>query len=233
MADMLITQIRKNALEYLADEAWKANLLRGRDDTRISVQTPSPAWYRDQIANFATPTPEDLTMSGDLHVKNQGPFYGEMNMFIYDAKYKKTLPYYDRFPLVIPILDRSFNYNPKKEFIGINFHYLPIQFRLKLINDLVNIYAKGTEIDLMGRESFTENTKVVITNFARLLSKVKATKPCVKHYLNSNIRSKIRRIKASEFVIASLLPVESFHQQNSEMSPTTVWNDSLKTIRTQ
>ena len=230
---MLITQIRKNALEYLADEAWKANLLRGRDDTRISVQTPSPAWYRDQIANFATPTPEDLTMSGDLHVKNQGPFYGEMNMFIYDAKYKKTLPYYDRFPLVIPILDRSFNYNPKKEFIGINFHYLPIQFRLKLINDLVNIYAKGTEIDLMGRESFTENTKVVITNFARLLSKVKATKPCVKHYLNSNIRSKIRRIKASEFVIASLLPVESFHQQNSEMSPTTVWNDSLKTIRTQ
>ena len=232
MTDMLITQIRKMAVQYLADEAWDAGMWRGRDDTRISVQTPSPAWYRDQIAKFATPSPEDLTMSGDLHVKNQGPFYGEMNMFIYDAKYKKTLPYYDRFPLVIPILDRSFNYNPKTEFIGINFHYLPIPLRLKLVNDLVNIYVKGTEIDDMGRESFTENTKIVITNFARLLSKVKATKPCVKHYLNSNIRSKIRRIKTSEFVIASLLPVESFVQQNSEMSPTAVWNDSLKTIRT-
>lgn len=230
---MLITQIRKMAVQYLADEAWDAGMWRGRDDTRISVQTPSPAWYSDQIKKFATPSPEDLTATGDVRRHDQGPFFGEMNMFVYDAKHKKTLPYYDRFPLVIPILDQSFNYNPLREFMGINFHYLPIPFRLKLINDLVNIYVKGTEIDDMGRESFTENTKIVITNFARLLSKVKATKPCVKHYLNSNIRSNIRRVKATEFVIASLLPVESFVQQNSEMSPTSVWNDSLKTIRTQ
>ena len=182
-------------------------------------------WYQQAIASIADKiSARRLMTQGKL---NGRPSVGRLNMFFYDPKYKKTLPYYDTFPLVLPI-DRI-----PGGFVGINFHYLPIQFRLKLINDLVNIYAKGTEIDLMGRESFTENTKVVITNFARLLSKVKATKPCVKHYLNSNIRSKIRRIKASEFVIASLLPVESFHQQNSEMSPTTVWNDSLKTIRTQ
>ena len=31
------------------------------------------------------------------------PFFGRLNMFFYDPKFKKTLPYYDSFPLVLPL----------------------------------------------------------------------------------------------------------------------------------
>jgi hypothetical protein len=47
---------------------------------------------------------------------------GKMYTFGYDAKHKKTLPYWDRFPLII-VLDVY-----PGGFIGLNFHYLsPIQ----------------------------------------------------------------------------------------------------------
>ena len=46
--------------------------------------------------------------SSARRLMNQGklngrPSLGRLNMFFYDPKYKKTLPYYDTFPLVLPI----------------------------------------------------------------------------------------------------------------------------------
>ena len=35
--------------------------------------------------------------------RDNEPFFGRLNMFFYDPKYKKTLPYYDTFPLVLPL----------------------------------------------------------------------------------------------------------------------------------
>ena len=46
-------------------------------------------------------------------VNKQDPFFGRLNMFIYDPKLKKKLPYYDTFPLVLPLE----NYNDG--FLGI------------------------------------------------------------------------------------------------------------------
>ena len=40
-------------------------------------------------------------------------------MFVYDPKTKAKLPFYDTFPLVLPI--DTF----RGGFIGLNFHYLP------------------------------------------------------------------------------------------------------------
>ena len=45
---------------------------------------------------------------------------GRLNMFLYDPKYKDKLPYYDVFPLVLPIQRYS------DGFLGINFHYLTL-----------------------------------------------------------------------------------------------------------
>ena len=231
MADRLITQIRQAALGYVQDEALEAGLTSDRDRTSIPFQQPSLAWYREQIEKFTTPTATDLLSVGELRSKNLGPFFGEMNMFVYDAKYKKTLPYYDRFPLVIPILDRSLGYNPRKEFMGINMHYLPILLRIKLLSELVEVYATGTSTDSFGRESFDERTKLVITNFASLLTKIKESTPCVKHYLIPNIKSNVRRIKATEFVIASLLPVADFHKNTTSISSQQVYRESQEKIR--
>ena len=73
----------------------------------------STSWYRDKIREFGKPDAMDLIRDGK---RAATPYYGKMNMFFYDPKHKKKLPYYDTFPLVLPIE----RYNDG--FLGINFH---------------------------------------------------------------------------------------------------------------
>ena len=61
---------------------------------------------------------------------NSRPSQGRLNLFFYDPKFKKTLPYYDTFPLVLPL-------EPiKGGFMGMNFHYLPPAMRFTLLRRL-------------------------------------------------------------------------------------------------
>ena len=195
----------------------------------MPFRVPPPRWYEEKIKEFTAPSRETLIRQGDMRTKNQGPFFGEMNMFFYDAKFKKTLPYWDRFPLVIPLYDWSFDYNPRKEFMGINFHYLSIPLRIALLNELVELYITNTEIE-WGGETFNDKTRLVIKNFSKMILKTPQAIPCVKHYLNPYIRTNIRRIKASEFIIALLLPVEDFQSyklgSGGDIPSQKVWRDS-------
>tara|TARA_B100000282_G_C31640445_1_gene448221 strand:+ start:327 stop:893 length:567 start_codon:yes stop_codon:yes gene_type:complete len=53
---------------------------------------------------------------------------GKMYMYIYDAKHKDKLPYYDAFPLVIMLGPAE------RGFYGLNLHYLPPVVRAKLLD---------------------------------------------------------------------------------------------------
>ena len=57
-------------------------------------------WYR-QTAQRTAVNPQSLIRS-DRERFRRVPSIGQMYMFQYDPKYKDVLPYYDRFPLVIP-----------------------------------------------------------------------------------------------------------------------------------
>ena len=89
----------------------------------------STAWYRDKIKELGTPSSLDLIRDGK---KASRPFFGRLNMFIYDPKLKAKLPYYDSFPLVLPIEQY------KDGFLGLNLHYLPIGLRVRLLDRLVD-----------------------------------------------------------------------------------------------
>ena len=54
-------------------------------------------------------------------------------MFVYSPKLRNKLPYYDTFPLVLPLK----NYN--NGFLGLNFHYLPYALRLRLLDAAVEM----------------------------------------------------------------------------------------------
>ena len=97
----------------------------------------STAWYREKIKEFGTPGALDLIRDGKRDTK---PFYGKLNMFVYDPKHKKKLPYYDTFPLVLPLE------NYLDGFLGINMHYLPISLRVKLLDRLVD-FSNNTKFD--------------------------------------------------------------------------------------
>ena len=166
----------------------------------------STQWYRQKIAEFGKPGALDLIRDGK---RSGSPFFGNLNMFFYDPKFKKTLPYYDTFPLVLPLGGIAGG------FFGINFHYLPIPARLRLLENLK---------DFTSNSDFNEST-VLNVNYSDLQN-VNLVKPTIHKYLSGYTKSQFRRIDPDEFVIAALLPVHRF-KKGSEND---VWRDSRRFI---
>jgi hypothetical protein len=162
----------------------------------------STEWYKDKIREFGKPGAMDLIRDGK---RASRPFFGRLNMFFYDPKHKKKLPYYDTFPLVLPI-ERY-----PDGFLGINFHYLPIPLRVRLLDRLV---------DFSNNEEFDETT-TIDADYARLKN-INLIKPTIHRYLAGQTKSDFRRIDADEFTVAVLLPVQRF----KKASVREVWKDS-------
>ncbi len=166
----------------------------------------STQWYRDKIAEFGKPGAMDLIRDGK---RNNKPFFGRLNMFFYDPKLKKKLPYYDTFPLVLPLEPYS------DGFLGINLHYLPMNLRLQLLDRLVD-YSNNTKFD--------ESTRLAV-DYSKL-KKLSIIKPTLKRYLAGRVKTQFRRIDADEFTVAALLPVQRF----KKASAADVYKDSRSMI---
>ena len=162
----------------------------------------STAWYRDKIKEFGKPSATNLIRDGK---RNSKPFYGKLNMFFYDPKHKKTLPYYDTFPLVLPLETYS------DGFLGLNLHYLPIPLRIKLLDGLVD-YSNNT--------AFDETTRLIV-NYKKLKN-IELIRPTIHKYLSGHTKSQFRRIDADEWTIAVLLPVHKFKKATDKE----VWKES-------
>ena len=163
----------------------------------------SQSWYRNQIASLTDKiTAGKLMRSGKL---NQRPSAGRLNMFLYDPKTKKRLPYYDLFPLVLP-LDTI-----PGGFIGLNFHYLPPALRLRFLESL-QAYASDTKMNKQTRLDVSYDQ----------LKKNKYTKPTIKKYLYDYTRSDFLRIDVNEAAVSVMLPVAQF----AKASQNTVFKDS-------
>ena len=144
-------------------------------------------WYRKQVQSMTTPGARGLISKGKATV---APKYGIMNLFGYDPKFKETLPYYDRFPLIFPI-DFA-----KGGFYGINFHYLPPGARINFLRQLSRFTSD---------KNFDRKTRY---NIGELSGRY--YKKTIKHYLYSQVRTSFLNITAEEMAIAIFLPVARF-----------------------
>jgi len=161
-------------------------------------------WYRNRIRELGTPTQRELLRDGKL----AGRYHiGRLNMFVYNPKYKDKLPYFDTFPLVLPI-ERYDN-----GFLGLNFHYLPYALRVRLL-DRLDRFTRGSKDDARILASY------------RALKNINIVKPTLKRYLNSKVRSRFRRIDSEDFLTALMLPVQRFRKSNVNK----IWSDSRKMI---
>ena len=166
----------------------------------------STDWYKDKIREFGKPGALDLIRDGK---RKRSPFYGRLNMFFYDPKFKKPLPYYDTFPLVLPLESYS------DGFLGLNLHNLPMNLRLQLLDRLVD-YSNNTRFD--------EST-ILDVDYSKLKN-VNLINPTLKRYLAGRVKTDFRRIDADEFMVAALLPVQRFKKG----SASEVYSDSRKMI---
>ena len=67
----------------------------------------SMRWFRTRVSQIKGVNRNQLMKDA----RNRKRFiYGEMYMYMYDPKHKQTLPYYDRFPLTIPIEPVSYTH---------------------------------------------------------------------------------------------------------------------------
>jgi len=153
----------------------------------------SRAWLRAKV-NDLKPTSSALMKDRD-RLKNTS-MIGKMYFYFYDPKTKESMPYYDRFPLVIPIE----RYNDG--FLGLNLHYIHPKHRMILLDKLS---------DTISNDTYDEKTKLKINyRYLAAASRIFEANPCIKRYLFTQIESRFLEITADEWDIAAMLPVETF-----------------------
>ena len=168
------------------------------------------SWDRDK-ARTTRVTPDRLIKSDKERLTSK-VMVGRMYHFFYDPKHKKTLPYYDRFPLIFPFK------KVRGGFLGINLHYLPLRLRAKLMDGLYGLTRDN---------KYDEDTRLRISyNILNGAAKYKYFKPCVKHYLTPHVKSRFLEVYAAEWDIALFLPTEKFVGSNKKA----VHADSRKMI---
>jgi hypothetical protein len=140
-------------------------------------------WYRNRIKELGTPSVPELLRTGKL---SKTPVGKSLNMFVYSPKGRNKLPYYDTFPLVLPLKSMEGG------FLGLNFHYLPYALRARLLDA-----AGGDSLNISAIE------------------KNRLTKPCIKRYLFGYTRSMFRKIDDEDNLTAIMLPVQRFKKAST------------------
>ena len=182
-----------------------ANILDPLVDKQGGIRK-SANWYRSNVASIADRvTARKLMNQGKLISR---PSAGRLNMFFYDPKTKQKLPYYDTFPLVLPL-------EPiKGGFLGLNFHYLPYLLRFNLLQRLQKFADGGMKPSTKFEASYDD------------VKGINLVKPTIKKYLYSHVRSQFLRIDFDEAALAVYLPVQQFKKSGTSK----VWSDSRRMI---
>jgi len=170
-------------------------------------ENPAYAWYNEKVKDLIgiSEKPSELLSKWELRA-NKVQLY-HFNMFFYDAKTKKNLPYFDMFPLVFPL--RRFG----TTFTGINVHYLPPSFK----EDFFNIYTR-----FKSNDEFDETTLYKMT--WSKISRFKVMRPLLRKYSLSNIKSRFLVLRADEVPIAMSLPLTRLVKPNTKFNRNVIQN---------
>jgi len=154
-------------------------------------------WYKKKVADLSNRISAARLMRDNKLKK--APSFNKLHFFRYDPKLKATLPYYDTFPLVMPIQ------SAKGGFLGINFHYLPIPLRMKLLETLDKRGFRG--------------------DYSKLKN-IREVKPTIKHYLKRQFVSGFLELEEDDYAPAIFMPVAQFRKASASQ----VWRDSRRKI---
>ena len=186
--------------DRLEQEAFRAGIQARSKD--------SMAWFKNRVSNMKVSRTK-LLSDGPIRSKQ---VYGSMYNFQYDPKLKQVLPYYDRFPLCIPIQ------KAKGGFHGLNLHYLHPRVRAQFLDALM---------DSVTNEKYDRTTRMRLSyNIVKQSSKLRWFKPCFKHYLTKHLKSRLLLIEPADWEIAIFLPTDSFRK----VAAASVWSKSRKIV---
>lgn len=169
-----------NLFQKLEIEAFRAGI---KPRTKESMD-----WFRrkaTQLGRVGKSIMNDEAVKLQTSMKDP---VGNMYMFFYDPKHKKTLPYYDKFPLIIMI-------GPAEGgFYGLNLHYLPPTLRAVVLDNLLAEDNKELAVKKVPNKYIT---------------------PMIKHYLTDHVKSRFALVDKPEWEIATFLPTAQFEKANA------------------
>lgn len=180
----------------------------------VDAAKKSRSWFEQEVTKLTKQrvTPKKILASDPSELKTR-IIPGNLYLYMYEPKLKEELPYYDRFPLVLPY-DST-----QAGFIGLNLHYLPYHLRVQLMDRLMQ-FATNKKMNETTRIKYSWGLVSAASRFA-------AAKPCIKQYLTAHVRSPLRKIHPEDWTTALMLPVEQFVGENK----IAVWKESQKIIR--
>ena len=190
-------------------DTLQANAFRSGVQARTKA---SRKWFEKNVEKLKMPSRNALLKDDALDPVSK-QIAGNMYMYFYDPKHKKTLPYYDRFPLTIMLQP------VKGGFQGLNLHYLQPDIRAKFLDELMKLAPSKVK----------NNSRLTKLRYDLLQStrKYKEFRPCFKTYLTSQEASRMVRVPMTEWEIAVFLPTEQFKKSGKQ----NVWKESLKIAR--
>ena len=190
---------------------------------RLATETPAQLrdrsrealdFFRGHVRNLKV-TPQSFYKQTNLK-KATRFLEGRMYTFFYDPKTKDKLPYYDRFPVIL-LLEAN-----QQGFSGLNLHYIPPRYRVKLLNELYDFIVTDDEED-------DENMKTRIRVTYEILqstAKMKFFRPCYKRYLTSHIEGRALEIIPEYWDIMAMLPVGRFEKESVRK----VYSESIRSF---
>jgi hypothetical protein len=175
----------------MAADSSFVDQIREAGKNLIASTKSSLDWYKDKITDLFKKDPKKIFKPTSY------PKIGQMFIFVYDPKYKATLPFYDAFPLVLPIEMY------REGFLGINLHYLPPNARTSLLNALT---------DLKNNDKYDETTKLNISYelLSRYSSQFSGSQDCIKKYLFGHVRSSFHYIPPTEWGKVVTMPLQKW-----------------------
>lgn len=140
------------------------------------------------------------------------PEVGRLYTFSYDAKHKDTLPYWDKFPLIIYLGDGTTK-NGIKLMYGLNLHYVAPKIRQLFLEELLKRMAST--------KTFTNKTRLKINWSA--VKGMQGSDLMIKSYLPNHIKGTFVEIKPKDWVNAIFLPTQQFVSKGKKFSAQSVW----------
>jgi hypothetical protein len=180
--------------------------------------------FQQQVEILTEPLPSQRNIIRSKEFKAKSfAISGAMMMFLYDPIGEQKLPYYDRFPLVIPIKrgrseqERNTAGAASKSFLGLNMHYLDYYDRARLL-DMIQVLGSPKSIRL-NRISY---------DLLAQIRRYRSFRACLRVYRMDRVITNIALIPRDLWETVLFLPIEDFRTRRAANY---IWKDSKKIYR--
>ena len=163
--------------------------------SKVSKTKKAGNWFRDKVGDSA----KGFSSRSKLQP-------GKIFTFGYDAKMKKTLPYWDRFPLIV-VLDVY-----SGGFMGLNFHYIKPTDRERFLHKLLKFSSQKGDPE-------TFNSKAIFNITWDAVKTIPGADKMIHKYLYSHAKTSLMESHPSEWENVIYLPYQRFVGASAK----TVW----------